>query len=62
MAEVIATDLSPIQETFVPPNLSFLIDDCEEEWTFSNGFDFIHIGHMVYILLHPCVGEILINT
>lgn len=47
MAEVVATDLSPIQPTWVPPNLQFLIDDCEAEWTFQRSFDFIRLGHMV---------------
>ncbi|KIW92554.1 uncharacterized protein Z519_06401 [Cladophialophora bantiana CBS 173.52] len=46
MAEVVATDLSPIQPTWVPPNLEFLIDDCESEWAFERSFDFIRLGHM----------------
>ncbi|OAG41862.1 hypothetical protein AYO21_03865 [Fonsecaea monophora] len=46
MAEVVATDLSPIQPTWVPPNLEFLIDDCEADWTFHRSFDFIRLGHM----------------
>ena len=44
--DVIATDLSAIQPVFVPPNLRFEIDDCEEEWLFSQPFDFIHIRTM----------------
>ncbi|KAK0609883.1 S-adenosyl-L-methionine-dependent methyltransferase [Bombardia bombarda] len=40
---VIGVDLSPIQPAFVPPNLSFYIDDLEEPWTFSDPFDFIHV-------------------
>ncbi|KAK1756615.1 S-adenosyl-L-methionine-dependent methyltransferase [Echria macrotheca] len=43
-AEVIGTDLSPIQPNWVPPNVNFQIDDCTQEWTFAeNSFDFIHI-------------------
>ncbi|EFR03995.1 UMTA [Nannizzia gypsea CBS 118893] len=43
-AEVIGTDLSPIQPAFVPPNLRFEIDDASEDWTFpENHFDLIHI-------------------
>ncbi|EXJ92693.1 hypothetical protein A1O3_01245 [Capronia epimyces CBS 606.96] len=43
-ALVIGTDLSPIQPTWVPPNVRFEIDDMEAEWTFAeNQFDFIHI-------------------
>ncbi|KAL1966262.1 hypothetical protein VTN77DRAFT_4615 [Rasamsonia byssochlamydoides] len=41
-AEVIGTDLSPIQPRWVPPNLRFEIDDFEAEWQFSREFDFIH--------------------
>ncbi|EXJ93591.1 hypothetical protein A1O1_01983 [Capronia coronata CBS 617.96] len=46
MAEVIATDLSPIQPSWVPPNLQFLVDDCEADWTFTQQFDWIRIGNM----------------
>jgi len=43
-AQVLATDLSPIQPSWVPPNVEFLIEDCETEWSFSpNSFDFIHV-------------------
>jgi len=41
-AKVIGNDLSPIQPTFVPPNLTFEVDDAEADWTYSHGFDFIH--------------------
>ncbi|KAF4986725.1 hypothetical protein FGRMN_10702 [Fusarium graminum] len=41
-AEVIGIDLSPIQPTFVPPNVQFIIDDIEEEWHYSSLFDYIH--------------------
>lgn len=46
MASVIATDLSPIQPKWVPPNLQFLVDDAEADWTFEQKFDFIHIRNM----------------
>jgi SAM-dependent methyltransferase len=44
MASVIGTDLSPIQPTWVPPNLQLYIDDAESDWLFrdSEKFDFIH--------------------
>lgn len=46
-AEVIGTDLSPIQPSWVPPNVSFQIDDAESEWTFArDSFDLIHIRHL----------------
>ncbi|KAI8405781.1 hypothetical protein FOFC_13242 [Fusarium oxysporum] len=41
-AEVIGVDLSPIQPSFVPPNVRFLIDDIHEQWDFSEPFDYIH--------------------
>lgn len=41
-ADVIGTDLSPIQSTWVTPNCFFEINDFESEWEFSKGFDFIH--------------------
>ncbi|KMP02853.1 hypothetical protein CIRG_02545 [Coccidioides immitis RMSCC 2394] len=41
---VTGTDLSPIQPTLVPPNLSFEIDDCCDEWLYAlESFDFIHV-------------------
>ena len=42
-AQVIANDLSAIQPKWVPPNLQFEIDDCEQEWIYSQKFDFIHM-------------------
>ncbi|KAF2820505.1 S-adenosyl-L-methionine-dependent methyltransferase [Ophiobolus disseminans] len=46
--EVIGTDLSPIQPTWVPPNAKFYIDDAEAEWVYSSfeSFDFIHCRTM----------------
>ena len=43
--EVLGTDLSPIQPTWVPPNAKFYIDDAESEWVYSpdEHFDFIHV-------------------
>ncbi|GKU09410.1 unnamed protein product [Fusarium langsethiae] len=41
-AQIIGVDLSPIQPSFVPPNLRFIIDDIEEEWQYSSRFDYIH--------------------
>ncbi|KAF4462526.1 methyltransferase domain-containing [Fusarium albosuccineum] len=42
--EVIGTDISPIQPSWIPPNLQFQIDDCTREWTFEEGsLDYIHI-------------------
>jgi len=43
-AQVIGTDISPIQPSWVPPNCKFEIEDCQLEWTFpENHFDFIYM-------------------
>lgn len=43
-AEITGTDLSPIQPSWVPPNLRFVVDDAESQWLYSPSrpFDFIH--------------------
>lgn len=41
--EVLGIDLSPIQPAFIPPNATFVVDDLEQEWAFSNKFDFIYM-------------------
>ncbi|KAH8714719.1 S-adenosyl-L-methionine-dependent methyltransferase [Ilyonectria robusta] len=47
-AQVIGTDISPIQPSWLPPNLEFQIDDCTQEWTFApNSLDYIHIRWLV---------------
>ena len=46
-AEVIGTDLSPIQPGWVPANCQFLVDDAEAPWMFSNDtFGYIHVRDM----------------
>ncbi|KAL9002684.1 MAG: hypothetical protein Q9188_004396 [Gyalolechia gomerana] len=46
-AQVVGTDLSPIQPTWVPPNCMFEVDNVTAEWTFrKNSFDFIHSREM----------------
>lgn len=44
LADIIGTDLSPIQPNWAPPNCRFYIDDAESDWAFSPGeaFDYIH--------------------
>ena len=46
-AELLGNDLSPIQPSFVPPNVKFEIDDAEAEWVYSQKFDFIHCRYMI---------------
>lgn len=43
-AEVIGTDLSPIQPTWVAPNCSFIVDNAEATWPYvpAASFDLIH--------------------
>ncbi|KAK3948617.1 S-adenosyl-L-methionine-dependent methyltransferase [Pseudoneurospora amorphoporcata] len=43
-AEVIGTDVSPTQPTWVPPNVQFELEDCNQEWTWpENTFDFVNL-------------------
>jgi len=43
-AQVIGTDLSPIQPSWIPPNLTFIVDDIEADWLedWSQRYDYIH--------------------
>jgi hypothetical protein len=42
-SEIIGTDLSPIQPSYVPSNIKFEIDDVDDDWTFpEDHFDYIH--------------------
>ncbi|KAJ9352223.1 hypothetical protein DTO027B9_5924 [Paecilomyces variotii] len=46
-AEVWGNDLSPIQPTYVPPNVKFIVDDFEDEWAYGDlKFDFIHARYL----------------
>ncbi|KAH0544441.1 hypothetical protein FGG08_001468 [Glutinoglossum americanum] len=45
-AEVIGTDLSAMQPDKVPENVFFEIDDAEQEWTYTQGFDLIHMRNL----------------
>ena len=45
--EVIGTDLSPIQPSWVPPNVRFEMEDATQPWTFKeNSFDYIHMRYL----------------
>ncbi|KIW29363.1 uncharacterized protein PV07_05182 [Cladophialophora immunda] len=41
-ANVVGTDLSPIQPNYVTTNLTFEIADADEEWAFPHRFDLVH--------------------
>ncbi|KAM0326606.1 hypothetical protein ACHAQA_006475 [Verticillium albo-atrum] len=46
--EVVGTDVSPIQPSWVPPNLQFQIDDCTQAWTFEeSSLDYVHMRLLV---------------
>ncbi|OJJ65008.1 hypothetical protein ASPSYDRAFT_54382 [Aspergillus sydowii CBS 593.65] len=47
-ADIVGTDLSPIQPNFSPPNCTFIIDDAESDWAFTEdeAFDYIHARSM----------------
>ncbi|KAE8353477.1 S-adenosyl-L-methionine-dependent methyltransferase [Aspergillus coremiiformis] len=51
-AQVIGTDLSPIQPRWVPPTCTFEIDDYESDWLYTRPFDFIHARE-----LEGCIGN-----
>ena len=46
--DVVGTDLSPIQPSWVPPNVKFYIDDAESDWVYppEEHFDLIHLREM----------------
>ncbi|GAB1320927.1 hypothetical protein MFIFM68171_11137 [Madurella fahalii] len=47
-ATVIGTDISPIQPTWVPPNVKFEIDDATVDWAYPNDhFDYIHMRYLI---------------
>ncbi|KIL85329.1 hypothetical protein FAVG1_11284 [Fusarium avenaceum] len=46
--EVIGTDLSPIQPSWVPPNVKFEIEDATNTWSWSdNTFDLVHMRYLI---------------
>ncbi|KAM0203340.1 hypothetical protein ACHAQI_010401 [Fusarium lateritium] len=51
-AEVLGTDLSPIQPGWTPPNCVFEVDDFEAEWLYHTPFDFIHTRE-----LQGCISD-----
>jgi ubiquinone/menaquinone biosynthesis C-methylase UbiE len=52
-AEVIGTDITPIQPRWVPPNCHFELDDAEMDWTYKPGtFDLIHARNVA-----PSIGN-----
>lgn len=52
-AEVLGTDLSPIQRDYAPPHLRFEIGDAEDEWDYDRPFDYIHGRYMCPFISDP---------
>jgi len=44
--QVIAMDIGVFDPEYLPQNVSFEIDDAEEEWTFTEPFDFVHMRNL----------------
>lgn len=46
-AKVLGVDLSPIQPSWVPPNVRFMVDDVESPWVHKPDlFDYVHGRHL----------------
>ncbi|KAF7555593.1 hypothetical protein G7Z17_g2059 [Cylindrodendrum hubeiense] len=41
-AEIVGIDLSPIQPSFIPPNVQFRVDDIDEDMDYFEPFNYIH--------------------
>ncbi|KAI0805391.1 S-adenosyl-L-methionine-dependent methyltransferase [Xylaria sp. FL0064] len=52
-ANILGIDLSPIQPSYAPPNVSFEICDAEDEWCFRQSFDLVHMRAMVTSFKNP---------
>ncbi|KFY13677.1 hypothetical protein V491_06328 [Pseudogymnoascus sp. VKM F-3775] len=48
-AHILGIDLTPIQPLWVPPNVEFIVDDCEKDWLTSD-VDLAHFRFMAMIL------------
>ncbi|KAG6054346.1 hypothetical protein E4U32_006979 [Claviceps aff. humidiphila group G2b] len=48
-AQVRGIDIAPIQPNWVPPNVSFLVDDCQKDWI-ERDVDLAHFRFMIPIL------------
>ncbi|GFP57486.1 secondary metabolism regulator LAE1 [Trichoderma asperellum] len=46
-------DLSPIQPSWVPQNVTFIIDDVEAEWLNGHNWDFVHLRNMIPVMKSP---------
>jgi SAM-dependent methyltransferase len=49
-ARVRGVDLSPVQPLWVPPNVDFLVDDCEKDEWLARDVDLVHLRFMTVVL------------
>ncbi|KAI0534064.1 S-adenosyl-L-methionine-dependent methyltransferase [Xylaria digitata] len=52
-AHVTGIDLSPIQPSYAPPNVTFEICEAEDEWSFRQSFNLVHMRAMVTCFKNP---------
>ncbi|OCL01421.1 S-adenosyl-L-methionine-dependent methyltransferase [Glonium stellatum] len=45
-AEILGNDLSPVQPSWVPPNVKFEVDDVESAWAYAKPFDYIFCRYL----------------
>lgn len=46
-ATVIGIDLSPIQPSWIPPNLKFEVDDYNMDWLDQDKYDLVHARELL---------------
>ncbi|PYI00695.1 S-adenosyl-L-methionine-dependent methyltransferase [Aspergillus sclerotiicarbonarius CBS 121057] len=44
--KIVGNDISPIQPSWVPPNVKFVVDDVEKDWVETEPYDYIHCRYM----------------
>lgn len=45
-AQVTGVDLSPIQPSWIPPNLKFVVDDIEDDWLAGSDYDLVYARNL----------------
>lgn len=54
-AEIYGVDISPIQPSWVPPNVKFEIDDVDDDWTWpADHFDLAFSK----LMISGCIGDV----
>lgn len=52
-AEVLGLDLTATQPAYRPPNVTFIVDDIENEWTHASDYDLIALRSVAVVLKFP---------